>query len=151
MKKLSNCAGHAFLYLVHCVPSRTILGANIINYFGLTFELLCGWKAVHQRNYGSVIFSGGKKLAALSMFHMSCTFFTISHSQLCLFDQEVFFISTHACKVKKNICWICSNFPSSQWLWRVRKKANQTVLLKLASFLDKYFSCTLSDKLQTTS
>ena len=83
-------------------------------------------------------FQWWKKLAALSMFHMSCTFFTISHSQLCLFDQEVFFISTHACKVKKNICWICSNFPSSQWLWRVRKKANQTVLLKLASFLDTY-------------
>ena len=77
------------------------MGANIIKYFLLTFELLCGWKAVHQRNYGSVIFSGGKKLAALSMFHMSCTFFTISHSQLCLFDREVFFISTHACKVKK--------------------------------------------------
>ena len=48
--------------------------------------------------YGLFVFGGRenyfqwwKKLAALSMFHMSCTFFTISHSQLCLFDQEVFF------------------------------------------------------------
>ena len=146
MKKLSNCAGHAFLYLVHCVPSRTIHKIFWAYFWAVVWMEGCPPEKLWQ-----CYFQWWKKLAALSMFHMSCTFFTISHSQLCLFDQEVFFISTHACKVKKNICWICSNFPSSQWLWRVRKKANQTVLLKLASFLDKYFSCTLSDKLQTTS
>ena len=44
------------------------MGANIIKYFLLTFELLCGWKAVHQRNYGSVIFSGEKSCLLCQCF-----------------------------------------------------------------------------------
>ena len=130
--------GQKFDHLVHCVAYYEGIYHKI---FFAYFWAVVWMEGCPPEKLWQCYFQWWKKLPALSMFHMSCTFCSESLTHNFWFFSTKCFISTHACKVKKNICRgavIFTVLHNRGSVTREKKKANQIILLKFASFLDKY-------------